>query len=138
MIMRIGRISNQLGVEQLSSIMGGALMTALKLVPESMRVKKSLELVKFGFEKLWTYQGVQPLHISLEERSDTILIKFETCGCCCGYTADVPICYMFTGYFQEGMHGIFGKDREVEVKEIECRAMGASACVWELSKRPVN
>jgi predicted hydrocarbon binding protein len=138
MIMRVGRISNRLGVEQLNATMGGAIMTALKLAPESMRVKKSLDVVKFGFEKFWTYQGVQPLHISLEERSDSMLIKFETCGCCCGYTADMPICYMFTGYFQEGLHGLFGKDREVQVKELECRAMGAPACVWEMSKLPLT
>lgn len=138
MIMRVGRISNRLGVEQLNATMGGAIMTALKLAPESMRVKKSLDVVKFGFEKFWTYQGIQPLHISLEERSDSMLIKFETCGCCCGYTADMPICYMFTGYFQEGLHGLFGKDREVQVKELECRAMGAPACVWEMSKLPLT
>jgi hypothetical protein len=28
--------------------------------------------------------------------------------------------------------------KEVEVKEIECRAMGAPACVWEMSKLPLN
>ncbi|MBN2500316.1 MAG: 4-vinyl reductase [Anaerolineales bacterium] len=138
MLMRIGRISNKLGSEQLSAALGNAILTALRVLPEGARTKKGLELVKFGMEKFFVYQGVQPLVMSVEERGDKVTFKLETCGCCCGFESDSPICYMWTGYFQEGLRGLFGKDREVEVREVECRAMGAPACVFEMSKLPVD
>ncbi len=138
MIIRIGRVSQQLGSEQLNAALGSAVTTALRLLPEGMRVKRGLELVKFGMERFFVYKGVQPLVMHIEERGEKLAFKLETCGCCCGFEADSPICYMWTGYFQEGLHGLFGKDREVDVKEVECRAMGAPACVWEMSKLPVR
>ncbi len=138
MILRIGRISQQLGAEQLTASVGKAIVPALRLLPEGMRVKKGLELVKFGLERFFVYQNVQPLVVQIEERGDKVAFKLETCGCCCGFESDSPICFMWTGYFQEGLHGLFGKEREVDVKEVECRAMGAPACVWEMSKLPVD
>jgi hypothetical protein len=35
---------------------------------------------------------------------------------------------------QEAIHWLTGK--EFEVQEVECRAMGAPACVWEINKTP--
>ncbi len=138
MVLRIGRLSQQKGMEKFNNAFGAAAIGALRLLPEGMRVQKALEVVKFGFEKFFTYQGVQPLKIRVEDRGDRVAYIAETCGCCCGYTADAPICYMFTGYFSEGAKVPFNKDDQFDVKEVECRAMGAPACVWEVSKLPVR
>jgi predicted hydrocarbon binding protein len=35
---------------------------------------------------------------------------------------------------QEAIHWLTGK--EFEVQKVECRAMGAPACVWEINKTP--
>ncbi len=137
MVLRIGRLSQQYGTEQMSALMGTAITSAMRLIPEGMRTKKGLEFMKFAFEKVFEYQGNQMV-IRVEERGDKIAFCLDTCGCCCGYNADQPICYCLTGMLQEGLHGIFGKDREVDVKEVECRAMGAPACVFEMSKIPAR
>lgn len=135
MVMRIGRLSQQYGTEQMNALAGATIISALRLIPEGMRVKKGLELMKFAFERIFDYQG-QPMTIHVEERGDKLAFCLETCACCCGYTADQPICYCLTGMLQEGLHGIFGKEREVDVREVECRAMGAPACVFEMAKIP--
>jgi len=138
MVMRIGRASQALGMEQFNNAFGAAGIAALRLLPEGMRAQKALEVVKFGFEKFFTYQGVQPLKIRVEDRTEKVAFIIETCGCCAGYTADVPICYMFTGYFAGGLQVVFAKGEQFDVKEVECRAMGAPACVWEMNKLPLK
>ena len=41
--------------------------------------------------------------------------------------------FFFTGrYLQEAQHWPTGE--AVHIKEVECRAMGAKACVWEINK----
>jgi len=37
-------------------------------------------------------------------------------------------------WYNEGVRWLTGK--EFEVEEVECRATGAPACVWEISKTP--
>jgi len=101
-----------------------------------MRLKKGLELMKYAFERMFTYQGHQSLAIRVDDRGDKLAFIVETCACCAGFTADAPMCYVWVGMLQDGLHGSFGKDREVDVKEVECRAMGAPACVFEMSKIP--
>lgn len=136
MVLRIGRLSQEYGTEQTNSLLGNAVLGALHLIPEGARLKKGLELMKYVFERTFTYEGRQTMGMQVEERGDKLAFVVETCACCCGFTSDVPICYTWVGMLQEGLRGTFGKDREVDVKEVECRAMGAPACVFEMSKVP--
>jgi predicted hydrocarbon binding protein len=46
----------------------------------------------------------------------------------------MPMCWGRIGTLKEGLSWLTGKDFDVE--EVECRAVGASACVWEVSKTP--
>ncbi|MFZ6026811.1 MAG: hypothetical protein ACOYYS_03765 [Chloroflexota bacterium] len=70
MVLRIGRLSQQKGMEKFNNAFGAAAIGALRLLPKGMRAQKRLEVVK--------------------------------------------------------------------VKEVECRAMGAPACVWEINKLPAR
>jgi predicted hydrocarbon binding protein len=58
----------------------------------------------------------------------------EECSLCAGKAATGPICAIQTGVLQEATRWLTGE--EFEVQEVECRAIGASACVWEISKTP--
>ncbi len=136
MVLRIGRISQQHGTELTNALLGTAVLTALHLIPEGMRLKKALELSKSIFERMFAYEGRQTMAIRVEERGDKMAFIVETCACCTGFTADAPICYVWVGMLQEGLRGVFGKDRELDVKEVACRAMGAPACVFEMSRVP--
>jgi predicted hydrocarbon binding protein len=53
---------------------------------------------------------------------------------CAGKLADTPICWLFTGSLEESLRWLTGK--EFEIVEVECRAAGAPACVWEVPKTP--
>ena len=56
----------------------------------------------------------------------------ETCPVCAGKRADGPMCALFDGVLTEAVHWITGRD--FAVREVQCRAMGAEACVWEIAK----
>jgi predicted hydrocarbon binding protein len=58
----------------------------------------------------------------------------EECPFCAGKHAEEPICHAFTGVLQESAAWLFGE--EFEVRQTACRAMGASACIWEVNKTP--
>jgi len=44
------------------------------------------------------------------------------------------MCWGRIGTLKEGILWLSGK--EFNVEEVECRALGAKACVWEISKTP--
>ena len=56
------------------------------------------------------------------------------CPLCAGKAADLSMCWGRNGTLQESALWLTG--REFAVEEVECRAMGAPACVWEISKTP--
>jgi len=41
---------------------------------------------------------------------------------------------LLTGQLQEGFRWLTGE--AVHIEEVECRAMRAKACVWEINKQP--
>ena len=59
-----------------------------------------------------------------------------SCPNCAGKTADEPICHQTTGMLLEVFEWLTGK--KVAVREVECRAMGPAACVWEIEKTPLE
>ena len=86
-----------------------------------------------GFRKIWAANDEQ-LVLRIEETDDAWLYISETCPECAGKTADDVICWLFVGALRESTHWLTGK--EFEVVEIECRALGAPACIWRISKTP--
>jgi predicted hydrocarbon binding protein len=46
----------------------------------------------------------------------------------------MPMCWGRIGTLKEGLLWLTGK--EFDVEEVECRALGASACIWEVNKSP--
>jgi predicted hydrocarbon binding protein len=134
MVMRIGRISYKLAMERYSAFIGAAALTALRLLPEDKRIKVGLELMKITWDRLYSSHGLSPLQIRMEDRGDRVAYILHDCLACAGQEADAPMCYVAGGLFQEAMRWM--TNREYDIRETECRAMGAPACVWEVSKMP--
>jgi predicted hydrocarbon binding protein len=98
-----------------------------------MQIRIGLTNMQNGFRKL--SQGVgQEVHLQLEDRGDRFAYIDQDCSQCAGKAADAPICLIRTGTLQEALHWLTGK--EFDVQEVACRATGAPACVWEISKAP--
>lgn len=133
MVLRIGRISAKHGIDQQGALFGLGVMLAAKVLPVPTQLKMGLETIQSGFQKLANSVG-QELHLRVEDRGDKWAYVAPECAMCAGKQADAAICWLFNGTLQESLHWQTGKD--FDIQEVECRALGAPACVWEVSKTP--
>jgi predicted hydrocarbon binding protein len=88
-----------------------------------------------GFIKVYGAAG-QQVNIQVEDRGDPLAYVDHSCANCAGKQSDSPMCWIHLGVIQEAVCWQTGK--EADVKQTECRATGAPACVWEVSKTPVQ
>jgi predicted hydrocarbon binding protein len=133
MTIRVGRVSSRQAIEKQAELFNVVALMALKVMPLNMQLKLGGSQVQDGFRKMWAAHGQQFIG-RFEEADDAWLHIIETCTMCAGKVADEPMCWLFTGTLREGVQWLTGK--EFEVVETECRAMGAPACVWRVSKTP--
>ena len=133
MVIRIGRLTSKYAIEKQSSVYNVAAKTAAKLMPSGMQVKLVLDSMANGYNKLYAENG-QELHFHVEDRGDKWAFISTECPLCAGKAADVPMCWGRIGTLKEGLSWLTGK--EFDVEEVQCRALGAQACVWEVSKTP--
>jgi bacteriochlorophyll 4-vinyl reductase len=133
MVIRCGRLTSKYAIEKQSGVYNVAAKTAAKLMPSGMQVKLVLDSMANGYNKLYADSG-QALHFRVEDRGDKWAFISVECPLCAGKAADVPMCWGRIGTLKEGLFWLTGK--EFDVEEVECRALGASACVWEVSKTP--
>jgi predicted hydrocarbon binding protein len=132
---RIGRISTRRAIDQQSALFGIAALMAAKIMPLSMQLKMLFDAQISGFQKLSKSVGEEYVAHS-EDCGDYFMFSIQTCAMCAGKTANQPICHLYTGTLQESIKWLTGKD--LDVRELECRALGAPACVWQISKKPIN
>ena len=76
----------------------------------------------------------EPSITGLRDRGSKWAFISVECPLCAGKASDLPMCWGRIGTLKEGLFWLTGK--EFDVEEVECRALGASACVWEVSKTP--
>ena len=120
MLRRIGRASFRYGVEEQAALMGVA-GAALKLMPQKTRIKFILTQMAKSLMEV-----NEETHIEVDETPEGFVLTDFTCGVCCCREAERPICHLYVGSISEAVKWATGRD--YEVREIECRAMGAGAC----------
>jgi len=135
MVIRSGRLTSKYAIEKQSAVYNVTAKAAAKLMPYGTQVKLVLESMANGYNKLYAENG-QELHFSVEDRGDKWAFISVECPLCAGKSADAPMCWGRIGTLKEGILWLSGK--EFNVEEVECRALGAKACVWEISKTPKN
>ena len=133
MVIRIGRLTSKYAIEKQSGVYNVAAKTAAKLMPSGLQVKLVLDSMVNGYNKLYAENG-QELHFRVEDRGHAWAFISEECPLCAGKASDLPMCWGRIGTLKESLTWLTGKDFDVE--EVECRALGAAACVWEVSKSP--
>ncbi len=62
--------------------------------------------------------------------------SIDRCAVCWGREAKSPLCHLNAGLLQEALSA-FGKGQEFQVVQTECRAVGAPACVFRITKEPI-
>jgi bacteriochlorophyll 4-vinyl reductase len=120
MLQRIGRASFRYGVEEQATLMGVA-GAALKLMPQRTRIKFILTQMA---KSLMDVNDVTVIEV--QQTPQGFVFADFTCGVCCCREAEHPICHLYVGSISEAVRWATGQD--YEVREIECRAMGAEAC----------
>jgi len=133
MVVRTGRLTSKYAVEKQSGVYNVAAKTAAKLLPSAMQAKLVLDNMAEGYNKLYAENGLS-LHFSVEDRGDKWGFVSVECPLCAGKEADVHMCWGRIGALKEALNWLTGK--EFDVEEVECRALGAPACIWEVSKAP--
>jgi bacteriochlorophyll 4-vinyl reductase len=133
MVVRIGRLTSKYAIEKQSGIYNVAARTAARVMPSALQVKLVLDNMANGYQKLYQ-DGGQELHFRVEDRGHAWAFISVECPLCAGKKADAPMCWGRNGTLKEACTWLTG--REFDVEEVECRAMGAPACVWEVSKTP--
>jgi divinyl protochlorophyllide a 8-vinyl-reductase len=102
----------------------GAFASAMKFVPGGLRRKAALKMAATETAKV---AGIEP---KVEYEKDRILYRYYNCPFCEGYESDEPICFYDAGALKAFVEWATGKPHKVT--EIECSAMGAEACVYEI------
>jgi bacteriochlorophyll 4-vinyl reductase len=102
----------------------GAFSSALRFVPGGLRRKAALKIAAMETAKI---AGIEP---KVEHKKDRILYHYYNCPFCEGYESDEPICFYDAGTLKAFVEWATGKPHKVT--EIECAAMGAEACVYEI------
>ncbi|MBZ0278625.1 MAG: 4-vinyl reductase [Anaerolineae bacterium] len=133
MVMRIGRESAKKAIDHQSGVFNLATVLAAKLLPSATQVKMGLSAMLAGFKVISEKAG-QEYKATIEDRGDKWAYIVETCHLCAGKHADSHICWMYEALIEEACRQVFGKF--YDVVEVECRAMGAPACVFEVPKQP--
>ncbi len=133
MVIRSGRLTSKYAIEKQSGVYNVAAKTAARFMPSALQVKLVLDSMANGYNKLYAENG-QELHFSVVDRGDKWAFVSVECPLCAGKCADMPMCWGRIGTLKEGLLWLTGKDFDVD--EVECRAMGAPACVWEVCKSP--
>lgn len=132
MCMRVGRVSARRAIDRQAKVFNIAALLGLKLMPLNVKLKLGLSQMQDGFRKMWATQG-QEMISRVEETDDAWLFIRETCPECAGKVSDEPMCWLFVGSLREATKWLTGK--ELEITETECRAAGAPACIWRISKK---
>ena len=120
MLQRIGRATFRYGVEEQATLMNVA-GAALKVMPRKMRVKFILTQMAKSLMDVNAETDIE-----VQETDEGFVLTDFTCGVCCCREAEKPICHLYVGSIGEAVKWATGQD--YQVREIECRAMGAEAC----------
>ena len=128
--LRAGRSSFKYILHQYGESLGLTRL-AFRLLPAPARLKSGLATLAGWFSDL--SQGV----VSVEVVPNAWLWKMERCPLCRGRHSDEPVCTYAVGLIQEFMTWAAG-GRIYQVQEVDCQAMGYSACIVQIDGRPLD
>jgi bacteriochlorophyll 4-vinyl reductase len=73
---------------------------------------------------------------ALSEKPEQYVLTFNDCLYCAGMHPSEPICFTVVGIIETVLK--WGAGRDFTVREVQCHARGAAACVFEIDKQPLH
>jgi DNA-binding SARP family transcriptional activator len=131
----MGRLSAKNSVVEQGAFYGIATVHFPKFISLPAQLKMSMEVILEAVRKP-SLSIRQDHRISLEDRGEKLAYIVQDCVFCAGKESNRPMCMYLTGNLEGALHWLTGET--IHVEEVECRAMDAKACVWEIDKRPLS
>lgn len=128
--LRAGRASFARGLQGLGPL-SGASDLAFKLLPLSAKLRAGIPAMAKVFSQ------VSDQHSTVEDRGEYYAYTMKPCPVCWGRTAEQPICFAGRGLLEQGLDWL-SNGRKFRVEEIDCVAMGGSACTYAIYKEPLG
>ena len=135
MLLKIGHTMTKYSTMEQGALYGIGTVSFPKFLSLSAQLKMAMEVIVEGVRKPSQSIG-QEHRVFVEDRRDKLAYVVQDCAFCAGKQSSRSICMLLTGQLQEGFRWLTGEVLNIE--EVECRAMGAKACVWEILKQPVQ
>jgi len=133
MLRKIGHVMAKHSTMEQGALYGIGTVTFPKFMSLPAQLKMGMEVIVEGVRKASQSIG-QDHRLFLEDRGDKLAYIVQDCVFCAGKESNRPMCMLLTGQLQEGFRWLTGE--AIHIEEVECRAMGANACVWEINKQP--
>jgi DNA-binding SARP family transcriptional activator/predicted hydrocarbon binding protein len=131
-MLHMGRVMVKYSTMEQGALYGIGTISFPKFMSLPAQLKLSMEVILEAARK--TSQTIEQDHrIFLEDRGDRLAYINQDCVFCAGKESNRPMCIYLTGNLERGLHWLTGA--EFHIEEVECRAMGAKACVWEINKQ---
>jgi predicted hydrocarbon binding protein len=127
---RLGRAAFKYGLRQWG---GQAGMTT-----PTFRLQPTLRRARASLQKLAELIDIQfGSRVELSENATHWFWSVVECPACSHRTSDRPDCHLLAGMLQETLAWA-GGGRFFQVRETECSAAGASACLFKIDKKPLD
>lgn len=109
----------------------GLLAPTFRYLPPAKKIHSGIQIMLNAMDIFDVWET------SITETEHLILIGLGNCEICKPDTTSKPVCNFITGLLQEYAKWI-GGGKAYLVRETGCKASGNSACVFEISKHPVD
>ncbi len=129
----MGRVMGKYSVVEQGALYGIGTVSFPKFASVPAQLKIAMEVILEGVRNA-SLSISQDHRLFLEDRGHKLAYIVQDCNFCAGKESNRPMCMYLTGNLQGGLHWLTGE--EFYIEEVECRAMGAKACVWEIDKQP--
>jgi divinyl protochlorophyllide a 8-vinyl-reductase len=96
----------------------------LRLLPAGAASKMLLQAVA---KHAWTFSGSGDFSYSIDR---PVRVRIRDCPLCRGQQAEAPVCDFYRGAFDRLFTTLV--NRRTQVRETQCQALGADACVFEM------
>jgi predicted hydrocarbon binding protein len=127
--LRVGRAFFRRGVRYWIS--AGMNSAEFRLLPSQRRIRAALAALTSFFTTQFE------AHVALEEDEATWSWRVESCPASQEHDSGGRACYLLAGVLQEIVTWA-GGERIYRVREVECSAVGAAACLFQIDKKPLD
>lgn len=113
--------------------------TQMRLGELEYRLLPTMQRLKTGLAALAETLSVQcGVPVEASEISESWIFRIDQCPWCLHRPSEEnSVCYFIVGLLQEYFSWVSG-GRYYEVREVECRAAGGVACVFQINKQPLD